>query len=245
VERLRVYGCLVALVSALAPIMAQADQIKIVQDGSSATANISAVDTNRISVLDDRIVRLFSQEGLFSYQHDPERGDLYLQIMDDTAGPLSFFVTTEKGYTYKLVLTPANIPSEQLVLRNPAATGGSQSAAAFEVKGEYQETVAAIIRAMIVGAPLPGYEVRRVSQLVSLHPQLTALIVGRYEGAAFVGQQLIVRTAGATPVQLTPDLFRQYPSLAGVELADSTLNPGQIIPINLVIRKGAQLGPRN
>ena len=81
----------------------------------------------------DRIRRVIRAPGGFVTEHDPETGELWLRPVaagqgaePEAAGgsdgaPVTLFLGTEKGFTYRLTLTPSDRDSAQILIRNGAA----------------------------------------------------------------------------------------------------------------------------
>ena len=127
-----------AMACALAAAPAAAMQVLDAVDHAELTAEVSATAVSRIALGNDRIARVIRAPGGFETEHDPGSGDLYLRPlgtrdagagMDDTGddapetAPVSLFIGTEKGFTYRLTLTRAMRGSAQILIRNAAAQG--------------------------------------------------------------------------------------------------------------------------
>ena len=121
-------------VGAAAP--ARAMQILEAADHAELAAEISATGVNRIALGHDRIRRVIRSPSGFETEHDPETGDLWLRPVTARAGqapaagavaeggeyaPVTLFIGTEKGFTYRLTLTPSDRDSAQILIRNGRA----------------------------------------------------------------------------------------------------------------------------
>ena len=84
---------------------------------------------------------------------------------DEAAGaearePVTLFVGTEKGFTYRLILTPAARDSAQILIRNAAASAVRDTSAAAGDPGDaYVVALVALVRAVARREPLPGYAI--------------------------------------------------------------------------------------
>ena len=123
---------------------ASAMQILEAADHGELAAEISATGVNRIALSHDRIRRVIRAPGGFVTEHDPETGDLYLrpvaagQGAEPEAADLAtviLFIGTEKGFTYRLTLTPADRDSAQILIRNGAALARAEAGAAVPATG--------------------------------------------------------------------------------------------------------------
>ena len=116
---------------------AQAMQILEAADHGELAAEVSATGVNRVALSHDRIRRVIRAPGGFEVEHDPETGDLYLRPMAAGHGsepeaaepaPVILFLGTEKGFTYRLTLTPSDRDSAQILIRNGAALARAEAA---------------------------------------------------------------------------------------------------------------------
>ena len=118
-----------------APVPALALQILDAADHAELAAEISAANVNRIALAGDRIARVVRSPDGFAVEHDAVSGDLYLRPAGaqaptpgaEVAGyePVTLFIGTEKGFTYRLTLTPAARDSAQILIRNADAVPSS------------------------------------------------------------------------------------------------------------------------
>ena len=152
---------LTVLASLAAPVPAAAMQILDAADHAELAAEISATNVNRIALLGDRIAKVVRAPDGFAVEHDARSGDLYLRPL--TAGsaapdPVTLFVGSEKGFTYRLTLTPSDRDSAQVLIRNADAV----PAAAIAGQGAGEPHIAALVRLVRAVAgrkPLPGYAI--------------------------------------------------------------------------------------
>ena len=122
----------------LLPAPAAAIQTLDAADHAELEAAISATGVSRVALADDRIRRVIRSPGGFDVEHDAASGDLYLRPPEGqgpdadpgTALPITLFLGTERGFTYRLTLTPDARPSAQVLIRNAAADSGGANQAA-------------------------------------------------------------------------------------------------------------------
>jgi len=154
---------------------ASATQILDAADHAELAAQISATGVSRVALLGDRIARVIRAPGGYQVEHDPGTGDLYLRPLPESVGgtasgpgrlpgeasPVALFVGTEKGFTYRLTLTPAARGPAQILIRNPAAERAQATApAAADTR---IAAIAALVRAVANREPLAGYRVESAS----------------------------------------------------------------------------------
>ena len=162
-------GCMAALA---APAPALAMQILDAADHAELAAEISATGVNRVALAGDRIARVVRAPDGFAVEHDAVSGDLYLRPLSRDAGaegdPVTLFVGTERGFTYRLTLIPADRDSAQILIRNAAALPGA--AVVDPVAGDprigvrgrpHIATLVGLVRAVARRETLPGYAIAR------------------------------------------------------------------------------------
>ena len=131
-----------------------AKQIVKVQDDEEIKVWVSSVELNRIKAIDDRVKHIRGNEGDIEWIADKEIGDLYIKPKVPEA--TNIFITTEKGYTYKILLQVHDMQAEQIFLKNEDAMIKEASKERVKVMDEREEA-ALLIREMREGRKLIGY----------------------------------------------------------------------------------------
>ena len=151
-----------ALLSCM-PVPAQAMQVLDAVDHAELEAEISDRAVSRIALAGDRIARIIRGPDGFVVEHNAARGDVYLRPGDVPNGfpggvvsrePLTLFVGTAAGFTYRLALTVARRGSAQILIRNAAAASRADVAGPRRVG-----LLVALVRGVIRRQPLPGYAI--------------------------------------------------------------------------------------
>ena len=158
---------------------ASAMQILDAADHAELAAEVSATGVNRIALSHDRIRRVIRSPSGFEAEHDPETGDLYLRPVAPgepeaaDGAPITLFLGTEKGFTYRLTLTPSDRDSAQILIRNGAALARAEAGAAVQaagadprigVRGRPRVTaLVGLIRAVARREPPAGYAIETES----------------------------------------------------------------------------------
>ncbi len=136
--------------------MAMAAQYKKAKDGAEITAHISARELTRILLEGDKIKRVVSASQVVILDHDPERGDLFIgSAFGKINEPVNLFITSALGATYQFLFTPKDTPSEQIIIRNPDFISAK---AAANDKAPRKEELSSLMRAMITGETLAGFD---------------------------------------------------------------------------------------
>ena len=156
---------LVIYMATAAPALAM--QLLDAADHAELEAEISAAGVSRIALEGDRIRRVIRSPGGFEAEHDAETGDLYLRANSFAAPaagaegpdrePATVFLGTEKGFTYRLTLTPKGRDSAQILIRNRAVS----AEAAVHASGADPRVagLVRIIRSVARREPLAGYAI--------------------------------------------------------------------------------------
>ena len=152
-------------------VPASATRILDAADHAELAAQVSATGVSRVALLGDRIARVIRAPGGHQVDHDARTGDLYLRPLPESAdgtatgpdrgpgqaSPVALFVGTEKGFTYRLTLTPAARGPAQILIRNPAAERAR--ATGPEAADTRIAAIAGLIRAVANREPLAGYTI--------------------------------------------------------------------------------------
>ncbi|MCY4002140.1 MAG: type-F conjugative transfer system secretin TraK [Rhodospirillales bacterium] len=161
-------------------------------DHAELEAAISATGVSRVALAHDRIRRVIRSPGGFDVEHDAASGDLYLRSAagsdpsldepPDAPLPVTLFLGTERGFTYRLTLAPDARPSAQVLVRNPAAAADpAAQAAAGPVRDARVAELVRLVRAVARRERLPGYAVE---------PASGRRAIGTWRGARFTAQVL-------------------------------------------------------
>ena len=147
------------------PAPAPAMQILDAVDHAELEAEISDRAVSRIALVGDRIARVIRGPEGFTVEHDASRGDVYLRPASRSGvgsgqgvprEPLTLFIGTAGGFTYRLALTVAERGSAQILIRNAAAVSEPD----FPKPGDpHVGALVALIRAVVRREALPGYAI--------------------------------------------------------------------------------------
>ena len=143
---------------------ASAMQILDAADHAELAAEISDRSVSRITLAGDRVARVVRGPDGFMVEHDKARGDLYLRPLEGAGGssaPLTLFIGTAKGFTYRLTLKTAARGSAQILIRNASAASNEPEA------GRPREgrvgAIVSLVRAVVRREVLPGYVIHTAS----------------------------------------------------------------------------------
>ncbi len=217
---------------------AYALQIKQATDNGQITAIVSAQEISRVSLAKDRI-RMINSDPEVDITHDSETGDVYLKpATAPLTKPLNLFISTEKGFTYQLLLMPEKVPSEQIIIRNDDAFDGSEEAQTWESSTPFHATIIDVLKATIGGTAIPAGYKREVFKVEDANRQEDLLLSRKYaiSGAALQGIALEVLNTSETITSLSErNLYS--PDQAAIYMPHRKLEPGATVTVYLVRRR--------
>ena len=159
---------ILAMGALMAPAPALAMQILEAADHAELAAEISATNVNRIALAGDRIAKVVRSPDGYAVEHDAASGDIYLRPAGVQTGtgpesgtvrdPVTLFIGTEKGFTYRLTLMPAARASAQILIRNADAVPAAASVPVFGSEPHVAALVR-LVRAVARREALPGYAI--------------------------------------------------------------------------------------
>ncbi len=181
-------------------------QVLDASDHAELAAEISDTEVNRIALDGDRVSRVIQSPGGFTVEHDPVRGDLYLYPdraalrAADAFGasegsrapvPVTLYLGTEQGFTYRLSLSAVSRDSAQILIRNAAAGPvGKARPVAGDRRGESVSLILAVARR----EPMPGYII--VPAAVSMTSPERGSLVELWRGPRFTARVLRTPAGG-------------------------------------------------
>ena len=234
---------LLSLVAAsAAALMPAAGQVAIEPDANGVIAmEASRSGMTRIAFDEDRAASVQKiaeghPEGDFSATKDPATGDLYIVIGDEAQPNLSFFVSTDAGQTYQVMMRVRDVPPLQVAIAAPekpdhptntnqlARVNSNDGASAPVRDTQGTDLASVLIKAMYSGARIDGFETKRFRKLDWL--------VGPLAAQGFSQRGVIEWTGnGATGYAITVRNERAEPQ---------SLNFGRLAGFNVVAATGDQ-----
>ena len=162
-RRFRAVACLMFTGALALSAPAAAMQLLEAVDHAELSAEISAVEINRIALLGDRVLRVVRAPDGFAVEHDAATGDLWLRRVAAAAPdgtPVTLFLGTEKGFTYRLTLTPSARDAAQILIRNADALSKDLASTAIPAAADpHIAALVKLVRSVARREPLPGYSI--------------------------------------------------------------------------------------
>ena len=155
-------ACLMFTGALALPAPASAMQLLEAVDHAELAAEISATEINRIALIRDRVARVVRAPDGYAVEHDAASGDLWLRRAEGTppaATPVTLFLGTEKGFTYRLTLTPSDRDAAQILIRNAAVLPDAEIARPADRGSPHVAALVKLVRAVARREPIAGYEI--------------------------------------------------------------------------------------
>lgn len=209
-------------------------QEKTVEDGDEFTAEISAIDLNRIKVPGDRVRNIRGSLGdVIDPIIDGRTGDAFLKLPFPGNKPINIFVVTEKDFTYKGTLFPKSIPAEQIVLRNDKAViSNSNSEGVKSSRNSYENQIINLMKVMRDKKNTDGYQVKNQSKYVDLG-DISMRRSSIYKGQNFVGEIFLLKNSTNKVLSLEEKFFYKN-GVRAVKIENTELLPGESTEIFIV-----------
>ena len=205
-----------------APVPALAMQILDAADHGELAAEISATNVNRIALAGDRIAKVVRSPDGYAVEHDAASGDIYLRPAGTRSGtgpesgtvrdPVTLFIGTEKGFTYRLTLMPAARASAQILIRNADAVPAAVASVPASGGEPHVAALVRLVRAVARREPLPGYAIHAGGRLLAAGIRL----IETWRGPRFAALVLEADTLPSAPAGGAAGLAGTIASLPGI-----------------------------
>ena len=222
------FCCLASLINS-----AIAAQMRSVEDGSEFTAEISKIDINRIKVVGDRVRSVKSNAEELVVSVEERLGEIYVRPASLAENkPLNLFIITEQNFTYKALLYPKSIPSEQIIIKNDDVVANSDAEVAKATKNSYEQQIIALLKAMRAKSKLEGYQIKSEKKYVDLG-DLEMKKITTYKGQSFIGEVFTIKNSTNQLLNLEEKIFFKN-GVRAVKIGNQTLLPDESTEILIV-----------
>ncbi len=210
-----------------------ATQIRDMNDGDEATAEISRTDINRIKLAGDRIRSTKFNAGELEISQDDNLGEIYIRPTKFAENkPLNLFIITEQNFTYKFLLYPKSIPSEQIIIKNDSVVANSDAEVSKIAKNSYQQQIIALIKAMRTKTKLESYQITNSKKYIDLG-DLELKRVSTYKGQSFIGESFILKNDSNKIITLEEKMFFKN-GVRAIKIENPALLPDEVTEIFIV-----------
>lgn len=215
----------------LATNAADATQVLDHTGGKPLVGHIALSDPSRIAVEGARIRRILKVSGDFGQETDEATGTVF--ILPSSEKPISIFVLDDKDRSFKVLLQPDAVPSEDLLIRDKDDASGEPSA--IEKSGERERAGKNLILALENDSVPAGMELQESSVDIPLWNEsrfrLERSLIGRW----LVGEKYALTNISGKPMTLDErEFFRK--GVVAISIDNLNLNPGENTYV-LVVRE--------
>lgn len=212
---------------------AHALQVLDASDGETLVAKISQREMTRIAIDKGRVRKLPLTEGDLIVEKDEDNGQVFVRPASADAKAINVFVIDARGRTYGLLLQPADIPAENIIIRDRAAKSEKSS---IEKSGSYQRVIKNMVLAMATDASPNGVEVREMRQEIPLWQESKLMLQRTYIGRSVVGEKFLLTNVSGKPMVIAePELSRR--GVISVSVENMNLAPGESTNVFVVREK--------
>lgn len=210
-----------------------AAQVRAVDDDDEISADISRHEISRIKTAGDLIRKVQANSDEITIVQDDKSGEVYIRPNVSAENkPINLFITTEQNFTYKLLLYPKSIPSEQIILRNDSAVKSSDVEVSKVTKNFYEQQIIGLIRVMRSRKKLEGYTLKQERHYVDLGDLSMRRII-TYKGQNFIGEIFTLKNSTNQVVTLEEKMFSKN-GVRAVKIEKTELLPGEVTEIFIV-----------
>ncbi|MDA0345437.1 MAG: type-F conjugative transfer system secretin TraK [Proteobacteria bacterium] len=149
----------------------------------------SSIELNRVKAVDDRIKYVRANEGELELISDKESGEIY--IKPKSLEVTHIFITTEKGYTYKIGVKTDTIAAQQIFLKNEDAEVKEVAKAITEVSPD-KIIALELIKAARKGVIKNGYIESKATNVIK-KPDFKLIGVKKYRGEKFICEKFLIK----------------------------------------------------
>lgn len=179
---------------------------------------VSTSDLNRI-VLPSKILKAYTSKAI---DVKVEGSEAYVKVPSLITGPLELYLLTEEG-TYTLLLVPAPVPAETVVIRGAANAPPDLDAP------DYIQQIKYLIRAAAGGATPPGYDATLIHDVKEICPvkECSLAVVRRLTGRNLVITEYLLTNPTKESRTYYEDLFSR-PGVRAIAIEQHELVPGGV-----------------
>lgn len=230
---MKIKSCLIIL-SLIFANEAMAIQNKEVNDGDEFNAVISRNDLNRIKVVNDKIRDIKSNNQELDLNVDEKNGEVYLRVASAYENkPINIFILTQQNQTYKGILYPKLIPSEQIILNNENIGLANNYLNKINNKNSYEKEILELMNAMRRGQKIENYQIKRNSKYIDLG-DLSMKRSEIYKGVNMTGEVYIIKNSTKQILNLDEKFFYKN-GVKAIKIEKRELLPNEQSQVFIII----------
>lgn len=202
-------------------------QVKSIKDNQTVLAKVSSKELTRIFVKNDRIQSVRGIDGAYQLTKDEAQGAIFVKPTQFYQNkPFNLFISTEQGHSYTLLLTPMDIPAENIELKSLSPS--NILAEHWEKNSAYSQIIINLMHAMENNDTPEGYAVINLGKVKPkrLFSGVTMQLVTLYQGAKLQGEIWLLKNTCCRINHLNPRDFYQD-NVRAISLVDENLNKNE------------------
>jgi conjugal transfer pilus assembly protein TraK len=209
-----------------------------VRDNATSMAQISSTETTRIKVDGAAIIDVVgnvyhkekNQSGEIAVDEDKARGEIFISLVKAQTKPVNLFIVTAQA-TYTLLLHPADIPSDTIVLVDRTRRNATTSIPPTS-PGSVQ-AIRALMSAMSTDRASTVIRVTETNRDVPFRSNVRFTLMRQFEAGDLTGERYLLTNTGARTISLTEQEFYTLGVLA-VAVERTALHPNETTTVYVV-----------
>lgn len=174
---------------------------------------------------------------------DPDKGEVYVRPVGDSAKPINLFISSANA-TYTLLLRRSDVPADTIVIRDKTPRAlkplGSTPGPAGP-SPNHVRAMKALLVAMASDRVPADIRVEEARQSVQLWAEAAFSLVRKYEGRGLLGEKYLLRNVGSEPMVLAEQEFdRDSGDVAGIAIENHNLRPDESTSVYVIRREAAR-----
>lgn len=231
-------------------------------DQERTEVDVAKNGMNRLSIKDDRILKIVISDDRLQWELDEENGQLFFKVLSKDESPISLTLLTEKGLTHDVTLVPQDCEAKTIVFEpklvneeddeeggegdrieparaNRFSKGGDQNLGDFKGSSDaYTDQLTSLMHAMVNQTKIPGFHATSYywSDREYKTRKLNIKPLKIYKNAAFEGKVYELKNVGSDPVILREKDFSK-PSDCAIAFSKDYLEKGDTLTLYVISRK--------
>ncbi len=208
---------------------AQALQFRDAVDGQSILVQVSIKEPSRVVVEGQPIRAATADEDALAVHRDEKdpQGHVFVRPKDPSRHA-TLFISTDTG-AYSLLLQPADIPAETIVLRDRARRAPPK----LEQAASRVKAAKSLLLAMARDQLPPGFDLKEHGRQYALWKEVHFTLERAWQGASFVGERWNLANISTSRVTVVEQEFFKE-GVVAVAVVAMNIDPGQATTVFIV-----------
>lgn len=195
-----------------------------VKGADTIEASIDPNSLNRIYLEEDRIQTVKAVHGQFQIDKDEKSGDVYIKPdRNYQSSPIHLFITSEKGFTYSVALTPDMDTPQMIALHNSYAKSWVEKSEIS--KSSLPNEVYELLRVMHQEDPteMIHRQTFEREKLQTIRKDVAVSHAENYWGTQYVGEVLYITNDSRSTVSLRESLLMDEDNVVAISILSKEL----------------------